>query len=123
MVRPFDLNDATAIMQGILTSGLGLSPQRAHAVIRVPVPPLTDDRRRELTKVAKTFAEEARVAMRNIRRDALREAARLDMPEDDRRRFESELEDLVRRRIEDVDERLVAKTHDISGEEDRWRPS
>jgi len=123
VVRPFDLQDRTAIMQAILTGGLGLSPMAGHYQIRVPVPPLSDDRRRELAKAASQLAEEARVAMRNVRRDALREAGSLGLPEDDLGRHEQAVEALAKRYLAAVDEALEAKVSDLMGEANEWRPN
>ncbi len=95
VVRPWDPGDLHAIERAIAESGLGLTTQAAKTQIRVPVPPLSQERCEELARFAKGLGEEARVAMRNVRRDALRED--LGLPEDARRRHEVQVEDLVRR--------------------------
>ena len=66
----FDKSSAQAVEKAILTSDLGLNPASAGAVIRIPLPPLTEERRRDLVKIVRAEAEQARVAVRNIRRDA-----------------------------------------------------
>jgi ribosome recycling factor len=123
VVRPFDPGDTMAIERSIAESGLGLTTQTAKTAIRVPVPPLSQDRCEELAAAARGVAEEARIAVRNVRRDALRGAGSLGLPEDARRRHEASVEDLVRRYVAIVDEALEAKVADVLGEEDRWRPN
>jgi ribosome recycling factor len=123
MVRPFDPGDTQTIAKAISESPLGLTAQVAKTTIRVPIPPLSQERRAELAKAASRLAEEARVAMRNVRRDALRAADELDLPHDDRRAFGTKIEELARRYLAGVDESLAAKARDLSGEDERWRPS
>ena len=122
LVRPFDPGDIHLIERAIGESGLGLTTQAAKTVIRVPVPQLSQDRREELAAAAGRLAEEARVAVRNVRRDALRDAAAIKAV-DDRRRHEESVGDLVRRYLGLVDEELAVKIHNVLGEEDRWRPT
>lgn len=117
VVRPFDQNDTHAIEKAISESDLGLTTQAAKTVIRVPVPTLSQDRREELARAAKGLAEEARVAMRNVRRDALREAAR-DPSEEGRRRHEEAVESLAKRYLAYVDEAVEAKAADVLGQDD-----
>lgn len=105
LVRPFDPGDIHLIERAIGESGLGLTTQAAKTVIRVPVPQLSQDRREELAAAAGRLAEEARVAVRNVRRDALRDAAAIKAV-DDRRRHEESVGDLVRRYLGLVDEEL-----------------
>lgn len=122
LVRPFDPGDTHAIERAIAESGLGLTTQAAKGSIRVPVPPLSQERREELARAAKSLAEEARVAVRNVRRDAIRTAGALGLPEDDRRRLEEALEELARRHLALVDEALATKIRDVLGEDERWTP-
>jgi len=117
VVRPFDPGDTHLIERAIAESGLGLTTQAAKTVIRVPVPPLSQDRREELARAARAIAEEARIAMRNVRRDALREAAKL-AAEDARRRQGEAIEELARRYLALVDEAVESKVRDVLGEDD-----
>jgi ribosome recycling factor len=70
VIQPFDPNSIAAIEKAIMQSDLGLTPNSAGTVIRIPLPPLTEDRRKDLIKIVRGEAEQARVAIRNIRRDA-----------------------------------------------------
>jgi ribosome recycling factor len=121
-VRPFDPGDLRLIEHAIATSDLGLTTQATKTVIRVPIPPLTQERRQELVVVARRFAEEARIAMRNVRRDALRALGALGLPDDERRRQEASVEALVKTHLAKAEEQLAARIIDISGELTRWKP-
>jgi len=121
VVRPFDPGDLHAIERAIAESGLGLTTQGAKTSIRVPVPAPSQERREELAQVARRFAEEARVAMRNVRRDALRED--LGLSEDEKKRHEAAIEDLVKHFLVSVDEALAAKVSAVLGDDERWGPT
>ncbi|MBN2689341.1 MAG: ribosome recycling factor [Gammaproteobacteria bacterium] len=98
-VTPWDKGAVQAIEKAILNADLGLNPATAGAVIRVPMPPLTEERRRELVKVVKAEAENARIAVRNIRRDANNSFKDLqkekEISEDDARREEAKIQKLT----------------------------
>jgi ribosome recycling factor len=121
VVRPFDPGDLHAVELAISESGLGLTTQATKTQIRVPVPPMSQERCEELAKVARRLAEEARVAMRNVRRGALRDSGKL--PEDERKRLEAEIEDLVKRYLGFVDSATEAKVSAVLGEDERWCPT
>lgn len=111
-VTAWDKNMVGVIEKAILTSDLGLNPTTAGTVIRIPLPPLTEERRLELGKVVHNEGENAKIAIRNIRRDAnhhckelLKEKA---ISEDDERRAETEIQQITDRNIAEVD-RLVAE--------------
>lgn len=100
VVSPFDPSNIQAIAAGIRADvSLGLNPSDDGRVIRVPVPPLTEERRRQLVKQASEKVEEARIAVRNIRQDALKEVKRMkdakEISEDDQKRGEKAIDDLV----------------------------
>lgn len=120
VVRPFDPGDTHAITEAIGQSPIGLTAQSTKTVIRVPVPSLSAERLVELSRAARVLAEDQRVAMRNVRRDALRAANELALPEDGARILRDELETLVKGWTLRVDQALEAKTHDISGVDDRF---
>jgi ribosome recycling factor len=107
----------SAIEKAIMGSDLGLNPSNDGSVIRVPFPPLNEERRRELVKLCKGYAEEARVAVRNIRRDANHKLERLakdgEASEDDVRRAEAEVQKLTDGHIKDIDEALKRKEAEI----------
>ncbi|MBI4201386.1 MAG: ribosome recycling factor [Chloroflexi bacterium] len=96
VIQPWDRQAVSAIERGILKSGLGLNPITEGAVIRVPVPQPTEERRRELVKTLKRQGEEAHVAVRNIRRDVLEKVRAMErnkeMSQDDARRYQEQLQ-------------------------------
>jgi len=116
-VSPWEKGMVPVVEKAIMQSDLGLNPNTAGMVIRVPMPPLTEERRRDLIKVARHEAEQARVAIRNIRRDAnhgLKEAAKEKMiTEDEEHRGEEMVQKLTDRHIENVDAVLVEKAEDL----------
>ena len=112
-VAPWEKKMLNVIEKAIRNSDLGLNPVTVGEMIRVPMPPLTEERRRALTKVVKHEAETARVAMRNIRRDAnvhLKDLLKEKMiAEDDERRGQEEIQKLTDRHIAEIDKLLQAK--------------
>lgn len=106
-IKPFDKTTLKAIEKAILASDLGLTPNNDGLVIRLNLPPLTEDRRRELVKHVHHRLEEARVAMRNIRRDSMKDIKDFEnekvISEDDRKRGEDELQKLTDRFMAEVD--------------------
>lgn len=112
-VAPWEKKMLGAIEKAIRNSDLGLNPVAVGEMIRVPMPPLTEERRRDLTKVVKHEAETARVAMRNIRRDAnthLKDLLReKKIAEDEERRGQDEIQKLTDRYIAEIDKLLQAK--------------
>jgi ribosome recycling factor len=115
LVRPYDPGDTHAIEQAIVKSGLGLTTQVAKTVIRVPIPPLSQDRRNELARAARALGESARVAMRNIRRDTLRASAALGLSDDMRARLDEKIESLVKQYITAVDDITNGKVAAVTG--------
>ncbi|MFZ0788476.1 MAG: ribosome recycling factor [Chromatiaceae bacterium] len=116
-VTPWEKGMVQAIEKAIMQSDLGLNPNTAGTVIRVPMPPLTEERRRDLIKVARHEAEQARVAVRNIRRDAngeLKEYVKEKMiSEDDERRGQEIIQKLTDQYVKEVDQALAAKEEDL----------
>jgi ribosome recycling factor len=117
VIEPWDRSVMGAIEKAILGSDLGLNPSNDGTLIRVPFPPLTEERRRDLVKLCKGYAEEARVAVRNIRRDANHKLERLskdgEASEDDVRRAETEVQKLTDGHIKEIDEALKRKEAEI----------
>ncbi|MBE0476846.1 MAG: ribosome recycling factor [Coriobacteriia bacterium] len=117
VVSPYDRSAMGAIEKAIRTSDLGLNPSNDGQVVRVPFPPLTEERRRELVKLAKHYAEDARVAVRNIRREAndrLKHAERdHEISQDDMRRAEAEVQKLTDAHVKEIDEMLARKEAEI----------
>ncbi|SFP75198.1 ribosome recycling factor [Nitrosomonas cryotolerans] len=116
-VVPWDKKMANAIEKAIRNSDLGLNPVSVNEMIRVPMPPLTEERRRDLTKVVKHEAEAVRVAMRNIRRDANAQLKDLlkskEISEDDERRGEDEIQKLTDHYIAEIDKILQIKEAEL----------
>lgn len=116
-VTPWEKGMVQAVEKAIMQSDLGLNPSTVGTVIRVPMPPLTEERRRDLIKVARHEAEQARVAVRNIRRDAnheLKETAKEKMiSEDEEHRGEEMVQKLTDKYIRNIDEVLTEKEEDL----------
>jgi ribosome recycling factor len=116
-VTPWEKNMVTVVEKAIMTSDLGLNPMTAGSVIRVPMPPLTEERRRDLIKVVRHEAEGAKVAIRNIRRDAnhsLKELVKEKMiSEDDERRGQEIIQKLTDQHTKEVDEALEVKEKEL----------
>ncbi len=117
-IRPWDVSALKEIERAILQSDLGLTPNNDGKIIRLVIPPLTEDRRKELTKVVSKRVEEARVAVRNNRRDALNELKDLEkkekvISEDEFYVAKDELQELTDKYIEQVDEIGKAKEDEI----------
>ena len=106
-----------AIEKAIFKSDLGLTPMTAGTVIRVPMPALTEERRREITKVLRHDAENARVAVRNVRRDVMNDIKELlkekEISQDDERRAEGDVQKLTDKHVADVDAALAAKEKEV----------
>lgn len=116
-VTPWDKNMVPVIEKAILTSDLGLNPTTAGMVIRIPLPPLTEERRRELGKVVHHEGENAKIAIRNIRRDANHTLKELlkekDISEDEERRAEQEIQELTNLAVTKADEIVAAKEKEL----------
>jgi ribosome recycling factor len=106
-----------AIEKAIHKSDLGLNPMSAGTVIRIPLPPLTEERRKDITKVVRADAENARVAVRNVRRDVIadvKEALKEKMiTQDDEKKAETDIQKLTDKYIGDIDSQLAAKEKEI----------
>lgn len=117
VISPWEKTLVQAIEKAIFKSDLGLTPMTAGTVIRIPMPPLTEERRRDITKVVRHDAESARVAIRNVRRDVMndiKEALKEKLiSQDDERRAEGEIQKLTDKHIADVEQVLAAKEKEI----------
>lgn len=116
-VSIWDRGLAKAVEKAIMESDLGLNPASDGQLIRIPIPPLSEERRKELTKVAGKYSENSKVAVRNIRRDAMDEIKKLKkdnaISEDDEKRFENEVQKLTDEAIKKIDTLLASKEKDI----------
>ncbi len=117
IIKPYDASQLTAIERAIRDSDLGINPSNEGTQIRIVVPPMTEERRREMVKVARHKGEESRVAVRNIRRKAKEELDRIvkdgEAGEDEVRRAEKDLEDLTHRFVAQIDEIVKHKEAEL----------
>ena len=116
-VQVWDRGLAKAVDKAIREAGLGLNPQTEGQTIRVPIPELNAERRRELTKVAAKYAEDARVAVRNVRRDGIEALRRLEkdseISQDEQRKVQGDIQHLTDDHIKRIDETLAQKDKEI----------
>lgn len=117
VVQVWDRGMAKAVDAAIREAGLGLNPQSEGQVIRVPIPPLSEERRKELTKIAHKYAEQARVSARNVRRDGLealkkREKDR-EITQDQHRKLDKDVQTLTDETIKKIDDTLANKEKEI----------
>jgi ribosome recycling factor len=116
-ISPWEKSMVGPIEKAIHKSDLGLTPMTAGTVIRVPLPPLTEERRRDITKVVRQDSENARVSVRNVRRDVLADIKELlkekEISQDDERKAQEEVQKLTDRHIAEIDQQLAAKEKEI----------
>ncbi|MFO7275610.1 MAG: ribosome recycling factor [Pseudomonadota bacterium] len=117
VVVPYEKTMVQSIERAIHKSDLGLTPMTAGTVIRIPMPPLTEERRREITKIVRQEAENARVAVRNVRRDVMNDIKDMLkeklLSQDDERRAEAEVQKLTDKYVGEIDQLLAAKEKEI----------
>jgi len=116
-VTPWEKDMVAKIEKAIMTSDLGLNPATAGTVIRVPLPPLTEERRKDMIRVVRNEAEGGRIAIRNIRRDAIHDIKELlkekMIGEDDERRAEDEIQTITDKYIAEIDQTLAEKESEL----------
>jgi len=116
-VQPWEKSMAAKIEKAIRDSDLGLNPSAMGELIRVPLPPMTEERRKELTKVVRSEGENAKVAIRNLRRDANEAVKKLvkdkEASEDDQKRAEAEIQKVTDKHIADIDKLIAGKEQEI----------
>jgi ribosome recycling factor len=117
VISPWEKTMVGPIEKAIHKSDLGLTPMTAGTVIRVPLPPLTEERRRDISKVVRQDAENARVSIRNVRRDVLTDIKELlkekEISQDDERKAQEDIQKLTDRHIGEIDQQLAAKEKEI----------
>ena len=113
LIKPFDKSCLSGIEKAILSSNLGYNPGNDGETIRIVIPELTEERRRELAKQVKALSEEAKVSIRNIRHDALEEVEKLDLPEDEEKNMEKEIQDLVVEYNKKIEDALKEKENEL----------
>ncbi len=112
-VQVWDAGNTKAVEKAISTAGLGLNPQPAGTLIRVPLPGLTEERRVELAKVASKYAEQAKIAVRNIRREGMDTAKKNKLSEDELKKAEEKIQKMTDSWIKKIEEALAHKEHEI----------
>ncbi len=113
-VQVWDAGNTPAVEKAIRNSGLGLNPMAEGTLIRIPMPELTEERRKELVKVAGKYAEAARIAIRNVRKDGMDQIkADKDLPEDDQKRLTDDVQKITDDHIKQVDNLLADKEKDV----------
>jgi ribosome recycling factor len=116
-VQPWEKKMLTVIEKAIRESDLGLNPAAQGDMLRIPMPPLTEERRREMTKVVRHEGENARVAVRNLRRDAIHQLKEMlkkkEVSEDDERRAQDEVQKLTDRFVGDIDKLVAEKEKEL----------
>ncbi len=113
-INVWDKGNVQAVEKAIRNSGLGINPVVDGTIIRLPIPELNEERRRELAKVAGQYSEQARIAVRNVRRDGMDQLKRAEhIAEDERKMYQDEIQELTDKAIARIDEALEAKQAEI----------
>lgn len=113
LIKPFDKGALSAIEKAILASNLGYNPGNDGETIRIVIPELTEERRRELVKQVKALSEEAKVSIRNIRHDGLEDVKKCELPEDQEKGMEKDIQDLVNEYNKKVEALLKEKEQEL----------
>ena len=112
-IKPYDRSSLGAIEKGIMASNIGLTPNNNGEIIILNIPVLTEDTRKEYVKQAKGYAEDCRIVLRNIRQDANKEIGKLEVPEDDAKAGEEEVQELINKYNKIVDEKFKEKEQEL----------
>lgn len=112
-IKPFDRSCLGAIEKAIFEANLGVTPNNNGETIFIVIPPLTEERRKDFVKQVKALAEEAKIALRNIRQDANKEIESLELPEDEEKRGQEKVQDLISEYNKIIDEKLKEKENDL----------
>ena len=113
LIKPFDRNCLKQIEKGIFDADLGVTPNNDGESIRIVIPPLTEDRRRELAKQVKAMSEDAKVSVRNIRRETMEDIEKAKLPEDIEKAKDKEIQDLVNEYNKKIEEMLKEKEEEL----------
>ena len=117
MISVWDKGLVTPVEKAIRNAGLGLNPITDGQNVRVPIPPLTEERRRDLAKLAGKYAEQQKVSVRNVRRDAMEELKKLEkdgeISQDDQKKLEAEVQTFTDQSVKKIDDVLKTKEHEI----------
>ena len=116
-VQVWDKSNVTAVEKGIAHANLGLNPMIDGQTIRLPIPDLTEQRRKDLAKLAGEYGEKAKIAVRNVRRDGMEslkaDEKKKEISEDDRKRMEDEVQKMTDKHVSDIDAAVEKKTQEI----------
>ncbi len=113
LIKPFDKSCLSGIERAILASNLGYNPGNDGETIRIVIPELTEERRRELAKQVKALAEEAKVAIRNLRREGLEDVKKLELPEDQEKGMENDIQEMVNEYNKKIEAKLKEKEQEL----------
>ncbi len=113
LIKPFDKSSLSAIEKGILAANLGYNPGNDGETIRIVIPELTEERRHELAKQVKAISEEAKVSIRNIRHEGLESVKKCELPEDQEKMMEKDIQDLVNDYNKKIDTLLKEKEQEL----------
>lgn len=113
LIKPFDKSCLSAIEKAILASNLGYNPGNDGETIRIVIPELTEERRRELAKQVKAMAEDAKVTVRNIRREGIEDVEKLELPEDQEKGMEKDIQDMVNEYNKKIEAVLKEKEQEL----------
>ena len=113
LIKPFDKGCLKDIEKAIFESNLGYTPNNDGEIIRIVIPALTEERRKELTKQVKAMSEDAKVSIRNARHDGIDEAKKLELPEDEQKGIEKEIQDLVNEYNKKIEAILKEKEQEL----------
>ena len=117
LIQPWDKNMLRAIEKAIIDSNIGLTPSNNGEQIRLSIPPLTEERRKDLTKQVRKYAEDSKVAVRNIRRDAVdyvkKAQKKGELTEDDQKKAEKDIQDLTDKHVKKIDEMCAKKEKEL----------
>ncbi len=112
-IKPYDRSALAGIEKAIFEANLGVTPNNNGEVVFIVIPPLTEDRRKELVKQVKALAEEGKIALRNIRQDANNELKRLELPEDEEKLGNEKVQELINKFNKEIDEKLKVKENEL----------
>ena len=113
LIKPFDKSCLSGIERAILASNLGYNPGNDGETIRIVIPELTEERRRELAKQVKALSEDAKVAIRNLRREGLEDVKKLELPEDQEKGMENDIQDMVNEYNKKIEAKLKEKEQEL----------
>ncbi len=114
VIQPWDKGLVQAVIKGIQTANLGFNPNMDGGIVRIPLPEMSRERRQEFVKVANRLAEEGRVQVRNLRRDAIESVKKAKLPEDESKRLEKDIQTATDKAIADINQHLTHKEKELT---------